>query len=220
VIDRAAITGVILCGGDARRLDGVDKPLLPLGDRPLVAHVHERLAPQVARVLVSANRSRDAYAAYGDAVVPDAVPGRGPLGGLATILASPSLCATPHLFACPGDAPFLDPSLVSRLAHALEDADADAAIPHDGARAQHVFLLLRVHAAPQRAGHPAHRPPSASAYLDTGARSVHGWLATRRLVVVDATDLAPSFVNVNTPRDLEVARRHWSPTLHLQQEPT
>lgn len=214
MIDRAAITGVILCGGDARRMDGVDKPLLRLDDRPLVAHVHERLAPQVARVLVSANRTHDAYAPYGDAVMPDVIPGRGPLGGLATVLDSPLGRATPCLFACPGDAPFLDRSLVARLARALGDTDADVAIPHDGTQAQHLFLLLRT------TGQPARGPLSVSSYLDTGARAVHGWLASQRVAIVDAADLAPSFANINTPHDLLDAQHRLSHALQPDQEPT
>ena len=86
MIGRADITGVILCGGEARRMPGVDKPLALLDGTPLVAHVHARLAPQVARVLISANRSLEAYATYGDRVVPDIRPGVGPLGGLSAAL--------------------------------------------------------------------------------------------------------------------------------------
>jgi molybdopterin-guanine dinucleotide biosynthesis protein A len=197
MIDRGAITGVILCGGDARRMSGVDKPLQLLDDRPLVAHVQARLTPQVARVLISANRMRDSYAAYGDEVVRDSAPGAGPLGGLSSTLDALQSRQTPYLFACPGDAPFLDPLLVVRLAAALADTDADVAVPHDGTRAQHLFLLMRTTLQPDLA-----------LYLDTGARSVHGWLDTQRVCAVDAADIAASFANINTMQELQDARDH------------
>lgn len=216
MISPADITGVILCGGDARRMSGADKPLLLLDALPLVAHVHARLAPQVTRVLVSANRTHDVYAAYGDAVVSDDTPAAGPLAGLSAALRavqSKSSDATPYLFACPGDAPFLDRHLVSRLARAMADSEADIAVPHDGTRSQHLFLLLRT------TGQPASGESSVQAYLDAGKRSVHGWLDTQQVVRVDAADIADSFVNINTPQDLLDAQHQRPHPLHQDQEP-
>lgn len=198
------ITGVILCGGAARRMSGVEKPLELLDGTPLVAHVQSRLAPQVARVLISANRSPDVYAVYGDRVVPDRQAGLGPLGGLSAVLSDIGAHdATPYLFACPGDAPFLDPSLVRRLAEALTSSEAAVAVPHDGTRAQHLFLLMRTAL-----------QPALTAYLDGGARSVHGWLDTQRVLVVNADDIAASFTNLNTPQELRDAHDHVDHPIH------
>lgn len=182
-----AVTGIILCGGEGRRMGGVDKPLLEREGRPLVAQVHAALAPQVTQMLVSANRHAERYAAYGE-VIADAHPGRGPLEGLASALARVD---TPLAFVCPGDAPHLDTTLVARLAAAL--GNADAAYPHDGVQPQHLFLLLRtalLH--------------DLQAWLDAGGRSVRRFLATRVVVEVNAHDIASSFLNVNEPRDLEM----------------
>ena len=82
VIARADITGLILCGGAGTRFDGRDKPLELLDGSPLFAHVRERLLPQVARIVISCNRNIDAYARFGDALVVDEEPQRGPLGGV------------------------------------------------------------------------------------------------------------------------------------------
>ena len=71
MITRGEITGVILCGGDARRMFGVEKPLQLMDGEPLVAHVRARVSPQVAQVVISANREHDAYAVWGDPVVSD-----------------------------------------------------------------------------------------------------------------------------------------------------
>ena len=137
---RSDVTGVILCGGSARRFGGRDKPLALLRGSMLVEHVRTRLEPQVARIVVSCNRNMDVYRRWGDTVVTDAVPDIGPLGGL---LAGLESATTPYVFACPGDAPLLPPTLVERLARAIDGGGADVAFPHDGERSQHLFLLVR-----------------------------------------------------------------------------
>jgi molybdenum cofactor guanylyltransferase len=182
------ITGVVLCGGEGRRMGGVEKPLLPLHGRPLAAHVLERLRPQVGPVIVSANRELETYRAFGHPVVVDDIPGRGPLGGLASIV--PHI-TTPWLFCCPGDAPRLDTGVVSRLAAAFED-ECVAAYPDDGERKQYLFLLVRTTALRSL-------PP----YLAKGARSVQGWLASIAAGAVEMPDLRSTFVNVNDPHALE-----------------
>ncbi len=169
-------------------MGSVEKPLLALHDRPLVAHVLDRLVPQVGRVIISANRELDAYRALGHPVVSDDVPGLGPLGGLATVARH---VTTPWIFCCPGDAPRLDTTLVARLAAATDEETA-AVYPDDGTRKQYLFLLVRTSAC-----------LSLTAYLDGGARSVHGWLARNDAHAVEMHDLGPSFANVNDPLELE-----------------
>ncbi|MFW6380343.1 MAG: NTP transferase domain-containing protein, partial [Halorhodospira sp.] len=79
---------MVLAGGTGRRMGGCDKGLVPLDGRPLVAHVLERLAPQVAAVRINANRHLDHYAALGVPVDGDHHPGQlGPLAGMASALA-------------------------------------------------------------------------------------------------------------------------------------
>lgn len=200
MIDRAAVTGILLCGGEGRRMGGVDKPLLPLAGQPLVAHVHARLVPQVACVVLSCNRHRERYAAWGGLQVTDEVPFLGPLGGLVSALAA---VHTPWAFACPGDAPLLHPGLAARLWDACVQSAADLAYAHDGQRAHPLCLLLRAGLA-----------PSIRAYLETGQRSVLGWLATQRACVVDCADIAASFANANTPEALAELEARWPPAGH------
>ncbi len=134
------VTAAILAGGEGTRVDGRDKGLLPLGGRPLVAHVAERLAGQVARILISANRNAGAYAAFGD-VIADAEPGfRGPLAGIAAAL---ERCATPWLLTVPIDDPAPPRDLLARLHAAATQANAPAAVLHDGRRREPLFALYR-----------------------------------------------------------------------------
>jgi molybdopterin-guanine dinucleotide biosynthesis protein A len=66
------ITGLVLAGGQGRRMGGVDKGLQPLRGRPMVEWVIGRLAPQVDEVVVNANANLERYAALGHRVVSDA----------------------------------------------------------------------------------------------------------------------------------------------------
>jgi molybdopterin-guanine dinucleotide biosynthesis protein A len=184
-----AITGIILCGGQGRRMGGVDKPLQLLGGTPLAAAVRERLMPQVARIIISANRSRDQYAQWGDEVIADDEPDLGPLGGLASVVPQ---VTTPWFFCCPGDAPFLDRALVGRLAAVI--GTASCAVPTDGQRAQSLFLLGRTSLSAEL-----------GAYLAAGGRSVHGFLDGAQPVVLDASDIAGSFRNINSLVELDAA---------------
>lgn len=169
-------------------MGGRDKPLEEFAGRPLIAHVVARLAPQVAHVAISCNRNTERYAQWADAVVVDDVAGEGPLRG---ILAALERIDTPFAFICPGDAPRLSTSLVADLARAWSDGDTDVCVPHDGERIQPLFLLL--HASVRAA---------LRAYLGSGGRSVHGWIATLRAQIVPIPDANDTFTNVNTPADI------------------
>jgi molybdopterin-guanine dinucleotide biosynthesis protein A len=188
---RAEITGAILCGGAGKRFHGRDKPLQMLDGAPLVLHVRRRLVPQVARVIISCNRNLDTYSTWGDSIVVDDVVDRGPLGG---VLAAMTASDTRLVFVCPGDAPWLSNTLVCRLADALHRAGADVAVPHDGERSQHLFVLLRRSLA-----------PALRSYLDDGGRSVHGFVDRQRKAVIDAAGERESFFDVNSDAELAAA---------------
>ena len=201
MIRRDDITGVILCGGDARRMHGVEKSLQLLAGVPLVHHVRASLAPQVGRVLVSANREQRTYRQWVDQddIVADQQRGLGPLGGIASVIPQ---VRTAWLFCCPGDAPFLHHSLVSRLSAPLNgNADAMLSIPSDGERVQNLFLFMRHSVA-------AELP----AYLSSGGRSVRGFIEQTAHVVVDASDIRDSFLNINTDDELRAANASPGPT--------
>ena len=184
-----AVTGLVLAGGQGSRMGGVDKGLAPFRGRPMVAHVLERLAPQVDEVLVNANRNPEAYAAFGHRVIADEIPGfAGPLAGFERGLAHArgELVAT-----VPCDSPFLPPDLVPRLRAALESAGADLAVAKTGAQAHPVFCLMRraVHASLER-------------FLASGQRKIDKWYAGLAVVEVAFDDEAEAFANINTRDEL------------------
>ncbi len=184
----ADITGAILAGGQGRRMGGVDKGLILFEGRPLIEHVLARLQPQVSNILISANRNQHQYARYGFPVVSDDHSGfAGPLAGFAALLKQ---CPTDWLVVVPCDAPLLPADLVRRLAQARNDANADIAVAHDGARLQPVHVLLG-----------RHLLPSLEGYLDAGERKIALWYRQHHVVEVNFGDCAEAFANLNAPED-------------------
>lgn len=77
------LTGIILAGGQGRRMGGQDKGLVQLDGRPLYQHVLERLRPQVDIVMINANRNIDRYQLSGCRVIQDVFDDYpGPLAGI------------------------------------------------------------------------------------------------------------------------------------------
>jgi molybdopterin-guanine dinucleotide biosynthesis protein A len=183
---RPSVTGLILAGGQGSRMGGVDKGLIEWQGRPLVLHVAQRLAPQVDRLMISANRNLERYSSFGWAVVADRTMGYdGPLAGLDAGLGA---CTTPLLAMVPCDAPHLPLDLVARLHSALGNGLAAVAASADGL--QPAFLLCRREAAPRLAD-----------WLAGGQRKLAGWLTEIGATIVPFTDTA-AFANFNTPEDL------------------
>jgi len=184
------VSGIVLAGGQGRRMGGVDKGLQPLRGKPMVAWVIERLAPQVGEILVNANQNLEAYAKFGHRVVPDAIGGfAGPLAGLHAGLAAAS---HPLAVTVPCDSPFLPLDLVARLRKAL--GDHDLAVAKTGDQPHPVFSLVR------RAvlDHLAQ-------FLSSGGRKIDAWYATLKVVEVSFDDEADAFRNINTREELKDA---------------
>ena len=189
MILRDDITGIVLAGGQGRRMGGVDKGLVALGGQPLAAHVLARLAPQVGPILINANQNTERYAEFGHPVVPDAVGGfAGPLAGLHAGL---TRSATPYAVTVPCDSPFLPHDLVVRLARALDAQHAQLAVAKTFDQPHPVFALVRRDVLPHLA-----------AFLDGGGRKIDAWYATLVVVEVPFDDEADAFRNINTAAEL------------------
>jgi molybdopterin-guanine dinucleotide biosynthesis protein A len=183
------VTGIVLAGGQGRRMGGVDKGLVPLAGTPMIAHVLARLAPQVGPLLINANQNLERYAAFGPPVVPDAVGGfAGPLAGLH---AGMTRAATPFVVTVPCDSPFLPADLVARLRGALDAAAAQLAVARTFDQPHPVFALVRADVLPHLA-----------AFLGDGGRKIDAWYATLAVVEVPFDDEADAFRNINTAAEL------------------
>lgn len=187
--DATQLTAVILAGGQGRRMGGLDKGLLTWRGRPLVEHVLAALAPQVERVLISANRNLERYREYGHAVLPDAgTDSRGPLAG---VLAALAHCRTDYLLTVPCDAPQIHRDFALRMLTPAIRQGAQAAVAHDGQRMQPVFSLL----------HRDLRAPLHD-FLQRGERRARDFLVQMSAIEVALDDCADMFANLNQPEDL------------------
>jgi molybdopterin-guanine dinucleotide biosynthesis protein A len=186
-IAAVTITGLLLAGGQGRRMGGVDKGLQPLRGKPMALWALERLAPQVDEILINCNQNFDAYARFGYRVVPDEIGGfAGPLAGLHA-----GLKAATHalIVTVPCDSPFLPTDLVERLRGAL--ANRDLAVAKTGEQAHPVFSLVRKDVL-----------PNLEAFLRSGGRKIDAWYASLRTIEVSFDDEADAFRNINTLEEL------------------
>jgi molybdenum cofactor guanylyltransferase len=196
-IPTADITGVILAGGRGSRMGGADKGLQNFNGMPLALHTLMRLQPQVGEVMVNANRNLGAYESFGVPVWPDVLGDYpGPLAGFLTAL---ERCETPWLVTVPCDTPLFPQDLVTRLAAAAQEHDAEiamaAAREEDGQiRPQPVFCLMRVELM-----------ESLVKFTQMGGRKIDAWTAQHKTVIVtfdQPGDEARAFFNANTLAEL------------------
>ena len=204
--DKQSITAVILAGGRGMRMGGVDKGLQLFNSMALAQHALVRLAPQVASVIINANRNLKRYEAFGIAVFSDdnaLGEFAGPLAGVITALQN---CKTPYLLTVPCDAPFFPADLAARLATVLISNNADIAVASapestlagDIFSPQPVFSLMKVNVL-----------KSLLDYTQSGGRKVSRWMALHRVAFVPFSqphDVQNAFFNANTLADLDHAQ--------------
>ena len=175
-------------------MGGVDKGLVELDGKPMVAHVLGRLAPQVGGVLINANQNAERYQAMGYPVVPDAVGGfAGPLAGLH---AGMTAARRPFVVTVPCDSPFVPMDLVARLATGLERERAQLAVAKTFDQPHPVFALVRRDVLPNLA-----------AFLGSGGRKIDAWYAALAAIEVNFDDEADAFRTINTAEELAAATR-------------
>ncbi len=183
------IAALVLAGGAATRLGGVDKTLLTLGAHTVADCLLERMVPQVGAVAVSANGDPARYAHLGLPVLADGVIGRGPLGGVLRGLAWAAGLGADALLSVPGDTPFVPRDLVSRLGHAPAWAESAIGL-------HPLVAVWPVACAPALAAWLASQP--------SGRVRAFGAVIGMRAVTFD--ELPDPFLNINTPEDLAAAR--------------
>ncbi len=191
------ISGLILAGGRSSRMDGDDKGLLKLLERPMIAHVIERLEPQVDEILISANRHIDQYQKYAyDVLQDDYDDFRGPLAGMARGL---SHCQSKYLLTVPCDGPLLPDDLAMRMLELAQQQNARAVLVFDGQYKQPAYNLL-------------HKDllDSITYALQHNEHKLGKWLMDHGAVLLDCSRQKSAFINVNTPADLQQLASHLS----------
>jgi molybdopterin-guanine dinucleotide biosynthesis protein A len=193
----AAISGIVLAGGDSRRM-GRDKRAVALGDRPLLEIAIDLVASVSDEVVVSCRRgNRPDMASLPGRVLELAFDERdgGPLAGLEA-----ALSAARHelVVVVPIDMPGLTAHMLTTLVEATEGRPA----------AQGAVFVIESALQPFPGAYRRSILPIVSAHLDAGELRIHDLLSRLNLVCVPApldVDVRHSFLNVNTPADLERA---------------
>ncbi len=195
------VVGVLLAGGQSRRMGGGDKCLRPLGGKPILTRIVERVQPQVRRLILNANGDPARFAGYDLPVVADSVAGfAGPLAGVLAGLdwAAQHAPDCPVVVTAPTDAPFLPDDLVESLWQAVRLEGADLACAASNGQAHPVVGLWPVRL----------RDDLRRAMTAEEIRKVDVWTARHRLVTVEFPALpVDPFLNVNRPDDLAEAER-------------
>lgn len=195
------VLGVILAGGQARRLGGGDKALHEVAGRPLLAHAIERLEPQVSRIALNANGDPARFNAFGLPVVPDTVEGfAGPLAGVLAGLdwAAENAPDCERIVTVATDAPFFPGDLVARFIAATENQKTDLACAETGGRTHPVFGLWPVRL----------REDLRRALVVEDIRKVDLWTARHALAVVSfPAPVVDPFFNINRPEDVVAAEK-------------
>ena len=184
-----AISSIILAGGRATRMGGVDKGLVQLQQKPLIRHVIDRLMPQVDEIIINANRETEQYQALGYPVLQDeAADFLGPLAGFSLGLKH---AKHDYLLTVPCDSPLLPLDLTQRLMASLIENRADIAVATSDDSAHPVFCLCKKSVL-----------PSLMEYLQQGERRVSAWQKSLNYIEVDFSDITVAFINLNTFEDL------------------
>ena len=193
------IVGLLLAGGQSRRMGGGDKCLRSLAGRPLLDHVIERLGPQVAALVLNANGDPARFAGFDLPVVADSLPDfAGPLAGILAGLdwAAANRPDCPMIVSAATDAPFLPRDLVARLADGMKAAGADLACAASHGRPHPVIGLWPVRL----------RDELRRALVAEDIRKVDAWTGRYRLATVEfPAEPVDPFFNANRPDDLDRA---------------
>ena len=184
-----SISAVILAGGQAKRMGGVDKGLQPLQGKPLFQFIYDRLHSQVEHISVNANRNQAIYAVAGLPVFGDKIEGfQGPLSGILTALEQSE---TDFVLFVPCDSPFFPDNLLEKLKSAVVFHGVSIAYVHDGEREHPTFCLMA-----------RSLKEKLAAYLAAGDRRMLQFMRQNGAVSVDFSENKAAFTNINTLDEL------------------
>jgi molybdenum cofactor guanylyltransferase len=183
------ISAIILSGGRATRMNGVDKGLVLLKNKPLIAHVIARLKSQVDELFINANREIATYEAFGLPILQDENNEFiGPLAGFALGLEH---AKHDYVLTVPCDSPLLPLDLVERLYNSMAASRMDISCASSDENTHPVFCLMKKSVLPRL-----------TEYLASGERKVSTWQKSQQYVEVDFSDCSEAFTNLNTFEDL------------------
>jgi molybdenum cofactor guanylyltransferase len=189
------VTGVILAGGLARRMNNCDKGLVRFKGQPMVSYAIAAMQPVTDQTIINANRNIPEYQAFGLPVVSDQTDSfDGPLAGVLTAM---MFAETGVLLVMPCDSPLVKAHHLQKLLATRAVVDADVAVAFDGERLHPVFLAIK-----------ATLKASLQDYLLSGRRKIDLWLEQHTMVKADFSAEPEIFVNINTMTELSELEAH------------
>jgi molybdenum cofactor guanylyltransferase len=187
--NQTKITGVILAGGLARRMNNQDKGLINYKGRPMVSYAIAALAAVADQSIINANRNQEHYQQFGLPVIADQTGNfDGPLAGVLTAMINTDADV---LVVMPCDSPLIKAEHLQKLLLTRAEHDADAAVPFDGERLHPVFLAIKTSLR-----------TNLQDYLDSGQRKMDRWLEQQKMVKADFSNEPEIFTNINTMTEL------------------
>ncbi len=203
------IAGVMLAGGQSRRMDRQDKAVLSFGDGRLIDHVHARLARQVDVIALNSNGNPEHFASLHVPVIPDDISGfAGPLAGVLAGMewAANQPAAFSHIVTVATDTPFFPDDLVYTLRRSIADAPGHIGVASSGDRLHPVFGLW-----------PVLLKTDLRHWLsEEKNRRVIAWIEGHPHRIAEFPIVTPQsgapfdpFFNINTPQDIVDARQRW-----------
>lgn len=188
------IAGLILAGGEGRRMGGTDKALILLRGQSLLSRVAERFEPQVEALALSANGDPGRFSEWSLPVLADAGQARlGPMAGLLAGLEWAAARGASHLATVSVDTPFLPGDLVVRLMAGCGSTDGCAIAESHG----------KVH--PTCGLWPVTKRAALAEVLAAGERRLGQWASAQGAARIAFAGAPDPFFNLNTPADLAEA---------------
>jgi molybdenum cofactor guanylyltransferase len=189
MVIQTKVTGVILAGGLARRMNNQDKGLIRFKGQPMVSYAIAAMSTIADQTIINANRNIVEYRQFGLPVVSDQTDSfDGPLAGVLTAML---FAETGILLVMPCDSPLVKADHLQKLLSARAENDADVAVAFDGERLHPVFLAIKISL-----------QPSLQAYLQSGQRKIDLWLGQHKMIKVDFSTEPEIFININSMAEL------------------
>ncbi len=184
------VTGVVLAGGLARRMNNQDKGLVLFRNKPMIGYAVDAMKQVANPVYINANRNQSEYSQFNCQVIADQTDTfDGPLAG---VYAAMMVTSTDILLVMPCDSPLIEAKHLQKLLDQLDSEETDIAVAFDGERLHPVFLAVKMRI-----------KSSLKQYLNQGNRKIDIWLKQHPMVKVDFSDDSKVFLNINTLSELQ-----------------
>lgn len=191
--EQTKVTGVVLAGGQARRMNFQDKGLQLFCGKPLISYALNALHSLIDEIVINANQNQEIYETFGFRVISDLTPNFA--GALAGILAVMTKTTANLLVVVPCDAPFISTSQLQHLLDEHQKNDAEITVACTGEQIHGVFLVVNTTL-----------KADLEMFLSEGNHKMRLWFERHKTHFVDF-GMQRGFENLNTLEELTLAER-------------